>query len=378
MKIHAFKAIYPNLELITSPDQFFGQVKSTFSRLYKDDYFFECEEEHSFVYHIITDQRSFTGLLTCLDIRDYLNGKILGHELTLSSKEDLKRGLLRQSRVITKPVLLTHKPIKALMQLYDCVITQEEPFLEVHFHKENQRHVIYKLPKGKIRNEITDIFDNAVSKAIIADGHHRCAITTSIYLKAVSDGRQTDVNKVPCVYFDFDQVEIHEYNRIIQIPDEISVSLFLESIADRCIVTTLRKSEKPKKKHELTMYLLGSWYHLKWRDEILKKYPVGKLAFDIEILNKEILQGSLGIKNLRADTRIEYVKGMADIEKIIDNTGESDSRVGFYIYPFFITDLADIVRAGKTLPPKSSWFEPRIKNGLISKSFYISDYSLGK
>ena len=371
MKIYPFKAIYPNLEQIDSPDLFFGKVKNKFNRLYQDQYFFEDGRDHLFVYQISTNKLSYTGLLACIDIKEYISGNILRHELTISSKEQKMKRLLEQRGVMTKPAMFTHKPIASLEHIYRSITSQKKPLLQVNFENEDQQHTIFKIPKGKINREIIEIFENQVSKVFIADGHHRCSITSTLYQAAVMNGHSTDVNKLLCGLFAFDQLDIYEYNRVVIVPYYLKATWIINNISKCCDIVPMKYRDKPKDKHEMTMILHGDWYLLKWKNIIVKKYSVREMSSDIEILNEEILKAIFGFTDIRSDSRIKYVEGKAGLDEIVDIASKKTNAIGFCLHAVSLKELVKISKEGKTLPPKSTWIEPKIKNGLISKRFFI-------
>jgi uncharacterized protein (DUF1015 family) len=170
-----------------------------------------------------------------------------------------------------------------------------------------------------------------------------------------------------CAFFPFDQLVIHEYNRVVDLPGDISATAFLAKLSDLCRVRHLREAAKPQKSHEMTLFLNREWYRLRWRKKILKKYQDALVVMDADILNKEVLENILGIADVRNDDRLSYVDGISGVKGLTDKAEKSALRMGFCMYPISFEDIVTVADAGKTLPPKSTWFEPRVKNGLISQ-----------
>jgi len=170
-----------------------------------------------------------------------------------------------------------------------------------------------------------------------------------------------------CMFFASDQLVIHEYNRIVDMEGEMTPTMFLAKLSTLCDVEALKKADKPRKKHEMTLYLNREWYRLRWKKKVLKVYSKELVVVDADILNKEVLNNILAIKDVRNDARLSYVDGLSGVAGITEKTEKSAYRIGFCLYPLSYKDITKVADAGKTLPPKSTWFEPRVKNGVISQ-----------
>jgi len=171
-------------------------------------------------------------------------------------------------------------------------------------------------------------------------------------------------------FFPVDQLEIYDYNRIVDASGDITMTQFMAKLSKVFEIDMLEKPMKPKRKHEIVMFLNKEWFLLKWRPEVLKQYKKQKIVLDASLLDEKILKNILGIIDVKTDTRIKYVSGTEGIETIRVKTLKSDSRVAFCLYPAQMSDLLTTADLGGVMPPKSTWFEPRMKNGLIVQELF--------
>ena len=365
MTIYPFTALYPKTDKIGRPDAFFAASKHEFSDFRRRGFFQQDSEESIFIYDIITPLRSYSGVVSCLDIQDYIDGKVMPHEDTIATKEQYMTTLVLERKALIKPVLLTYKRNKVIEQVVQDAHAQN-PFYTVKIGDE--QHVLYKLTDENEIEKLQRAFRYDVSKAYIADGHHRCATSLKLYRVTLKEGQPNDYQMFLCVLFPFEQLVIHDYNRIIDILDIVSPTMFMARMSRLCDIRPLGTAAKPKKKFEMTMYILGEWYLLKWNSSIIRKYVGESVILDGAILNKEVLNKILDIKDVREDPRLRYVEGIAGVEGVMAKADKSLFRIAFCVYPVQMSEIVQIAEVHKTLPPKSTWFEPRIKNGLISKT----------
>ncbi len=367
MNISPFKAIYPNLELIASPESFFGTVKAEYTDYFKNGFFYEDKESSLFVYHIQTPSRNHKGIIAGSHIEDFIQGKVLRHENTLRPKEQQMMNLMMQKRAMVKPILLAYDKIHEIDIIIDRVIKTQKPFLHIPFVESGEDHYVYKITNIDEEKTLIKLFKEKMSKCYIADGHHR--VKTSILLHESKGIASLDLDYLLCVYFSWDQLSIYEYNRVIDAYQYTSPIRFMAELSKSFKITPLSKPAKPKSKNEMTMVLYGEWYHLTVRKKILQKYRDEIVLFDTFILNEYVLKKILNIQNIQEDTRVKYISGKENLEGLEDMVAKNDHRVGFCLYPVDYHEVATVANHGMTVPPKSTWFEPRIKNGILVKAF---------
>ncbi len=370
MKILPFKAIYPNFELISSPDIFFDMVKHNYPEYVKNGFFHSTVQKSVYIFEIKSRKRTHIGLLACVDIDSYRKGEIVKHELTLASKEQTMTNLLLQRQAMVKPVLLGYEPNAQLEKTISALIKKHRPFFKVSFKEEKQAHFFYKIDREEAEKSLIDQFDQLIDKVYIADGHHRCSTSYKLHLAEKRKGNTNNrYRKLLCAFFPFDQLGIHDYNRVVDILNDFSPARVMALISLVFDIEVLKKGEKPKHKHVITMYINHEWYRLTWKASVFEKYKKSTVLLDAELLNKELLSKHLKIRDVRMDERIKYVDGISGVQGLVDKAVKSETRIGFCIYPVQIEELVKIADSKETLPPKSTWFEPRIKNGMIVKAF---------
>lgn len=370
MNITPFRAIYPNLSLIASPDSFFSTVKAQFAEYRSSGYFKETEEEAIFVYELKVRGRSHRGIINCTDIGDIDSGKVLKHENTLAAKEQKMMSLMLQNKAMVKPVLLAYDNVEEIDLFISRVIKKSEPFFSVTIDEEGATHTIWKISASKQVKDIAKLFRNQVPKCYIADGHHR--VKTSQLLNANSKKNEmvdTRLSRVLTIYFSWDQLAIYDYNRVVDAFQDFSPIRFMAAVSHVCKITALKQGVKPVRKHEMTMLLYGEWYRLRWKKRILEMHQDEAVLFDTHLLNKYIIKDLLRIENVREDQRLQYIDGVVGVSGIESLVSGHLHRVGFCMFPIEVENIKRIADDDKTLPPKSTWFEPRVKNGLLVKGF---------
>ncbi len=366
MTIHPFHAIQPNLDLITSPDIFFGEVKNQFSEFYTNGFFSQVPNDAIFLYRYKNSNSAHLGMVCCTKLEDYYSNKILKHEHTLADKEQKMMQLILQRQALIKPVLLTYPAVSKIQKYFKKLRREREITFTIHFQEE--AHDFWAITDRKTIQKIQDLFKEEVKKAYIADGHHRLATCSRLY-ESQKSGNVEAYNEhqdyLLSAYFPTSQLDVHDFNRIVRYPDEITLTILMAKLSAKANIQILKKRRKPQKKHELTMYLNREWYSLSWKKSILEKYTTLAESLDVSILNKEILQDILKIEDVRDDERVQYIEGPKGLKKLRDEAGKHHNCVAFSLYPVDISELMRIADSNGVLPPKSTWFEPRMRNGFL-------------
>ena len=363
MTIRPFQAIYPNTDFIASNDSFFGTVKEEYVAYKKSGFFNKASQESFYIYQIKNPSSTHTGLVASSDIREYLEGNIKKHEHTLPATEQRQMYLMMNRKAIVKPVLLIHPKVKKLSHLYESYIKDHEPFYTIHFEKENQKHLLWKVSDGNLIEKFQQIFNKQIPKTYIADGHHRSAASALLYSRWKNDINPYE--DLLTVFFSEDQLEIYDYNRIIDASGDLTLTQLMAKLSQLFDFEILEKPSKPKQKHEIVMFLNKEWFLLKWKPSILEKYKNQSIVLDASLLDEHVLKDIFEITDVKTDTRIKYVSGKDGIEPFRNKTLKSEARVGFCLYPTQMSDMLTIANEDGVMPPKSTWFEPRMRNGLI-------------
>ena len=369
MNLRPFRAIFPKMDFITSADHFFSNVKEQYAEYVQSGFFEKSPQEGFYVYQIQQNEKQFTGLVATVDIQDYIEGHILKHEHTLSTKEQQQIHLILRRNAQVKPVLLTYPKNKTVSSLLKNHIKNKKPSIQIFFEQLNETHSFWAIKSGKKIEEFQKVFKKEVPQAYISDGHHRSSATALMHERTKSKASSRSFNKLLCAFFETTELEIFDFNRVIEGLNEVSPTMFMARLSQLFEIEPLSEPAKPTKKHEIILYINKEWYKLTWRKAVLDRYKSEPVLLDVTLLNEEVLKEILGIKDVRMDMRVKYVEGPKGLEGIKGKTLKNEQRIGFCLYPVEMSDFIKISDLGKTLPPKSTWFEPRIKNGLIVKEF---------
>ncbi len=369
MNIYPFQAIFPKEDLITSADSFFGSMKFQFNEYYKSGFFDKSPQEALYLYQISHDGVKNLGLVASTDIKDFSSEKVLKHEKTLAAKEQNMMQLMLQRNALIKPVLLAYKSNKAIAEYLKKIIHRKKPILRIDFENENTEHKVWKITDPDAVESIRKLFKQKIPKAYIADGHHRSSTSEILYRSNNVENAESKFGKLLTIYFPFDELEIWDYNRVVEVFNTTELPVFLTKLSKYCKIKTLKKKRKPKNKYEMTMYMNNYWFSLKWKKKILKKYATQKVLLDSELFNTKIMGDILGVADVRESKKIKYFSGKEGLVSLEEEVNKHNQKVAFFIYPVLQEELIQIANQKKTLPPKSTWFEPRIKNGVIVKEF---------
>lgn len=368
MKIQPFRAFFPNLDLIDSPDAFFASVKESYPALKQQGYFKQRNSPGFYLYQIECFDRRFTGVVALVDIEAYLKGKIKRHEQTIARSEVQQKQLILYRKAMVKPVLLGYPTVGAIQRLTSSVLEEKEPFIDIGFTDGTGVHRLWEINDAVQIARLQGLFAQNVSLSVIADGHHRCSGAALLYGEQKGDARKL-YQYLLVGLFPNSELSINSYNRIVTGLNGQSPIQFLERLREICHVTPLATPRKPTQKFEVLMLLRDKWYRLYWREETLASFEESVLL-DVNLLNELILRRQLGIRNVRNALRINYLPHQEGFENVLSKMKLSEDGIAFLLPSVKFHEIMYFARAGKVLPPKSTWFEPRIKNGLLVYELY--------
>lgn len=368
MKIYPFQAIYPELELITSVDSFFKTVKHQFVKYRKTGFFKRASQDAFYIHEITKFGRVFRGIIATTDIEDFLDNKVLVHENTLAAKQQTMMELLLDRKAMIKPILLGYNNQSKIDQYLDKYIKTNKPVVVGKFDDTNESHRFFEIADGDEILKLSKLF-NSVKKSYIADGHHRRSTILHLY-KTKKFREEKGVRKtLLTVMFPFSDLEIHDFNRVATVFDMISRNAFIVKLSKTFKVKILSKPRKPKSKFEITMYFDGEWFSLKWKKKILQKTNKAKVVLDADLLNQYVFNDILAIEDVKVSDRVKYYEGVDGLDNVVNSVNNDPKKVAFCVFPVTIDELKLVADNKLDLPPKSTWFEPRIKNGMISEDF---------
>lgn len=356
---------FPILSKIKDKTLFFEQIKNTFTEIKNSGIFNDKAKKTIFIYRIKTKSKVYHGIIAGIDIQEYIKGKIKKHENTLIKQEENIIQLMKARQAIIKPVLLAYPSKKKIKDLIVGSFLGKKPKFVIEFPKEHQIHELFAVTKIQAIKDIQKAFKAQVPKAYIADGHHRMAAVNDLLL-ANPDLKSQGLNYFLCALFDFNELSIFSYNRLVHILDLFDIDVILAQLSKVAQVKKIPNARQSSKKFEIILFTSNAYYSIVWNKSIIAKVKKEKgIVFDIDLFNDYILQEIMGIEDIRSNPRITYVEGVKGTKSIIKSIKENKEFIGFGFYPVKRGEFIKIADDGKVLPPKSTWFEPRIKNGLV-------------
>jgi len=326
------------------------------------------DAEHFYLYRLIMDGRSQVGIAATFSVDDYDNNIILKHENTRKVKEDDRTNHIITTGAQTGPVFLTYNSVRAIDNLVNDTIINTKPIYDFT-STDGIEHTIWILPDSHNQSIVEETAK--VNNIYIADGHHRAASASRVRkikqdLNSAHTGKE-EYNFFLAVLFPANQLKILPYNRIVFDLNKKTKEDFLNEVSEKFSIEKTNIS-KPSERKNFGMYLDGDWYMLKARDSILASNALSKSVaetLDVSILQDFLLNPVLGIDDPRTNKRIDFIggiRGTEELEKLVEN---GKAAVAFSLYPVSVDDLMNISNGGEIMPPKSTWFEPKLRDGLL-------------
>ena len=342
----------------------YEQAARTLKRWQQEGILTEDESPFYYLYELVMEGRAQTGIVACASVDDYSCGVIARHENTREEKEQDRIRHVDVTNAHTGPIFLAYRSQEELNDL--VALEKKKTPLYDFISEDGICHRVWKIEDPQKAEEIHRIF-SGIPRVYIADGHHRAASAVKVAaMRREANPSWTgneEFNYFLSVLFPDDQLMIMPYNRVVQDLNGLTREEFLKKTERYFVVTERgRKAFSPEQKGQVGMYLEGSWYQLDARPEICTDDPVKGL--DVSILQDRILGPLLGIGDPRTDSRIRFVggiRGLSELERLVD----SGAAVAFSMYPTSIRELFEVADAGLLMPPKSTWFEPKLRSGLF-------------
>ena len=319
-----------------------------------------------YIYAQTMDGRTQYGLVFCAHIDDYASGAIKRHELTRRDKEDDRMRHVRIQNANIEPVFFSYKDDAVLASVVESYVMREPEYDFTDEHGFGHRFWVIDDDDDIAR--VTSAFETRVDALYIADGHHRTAAAARVgeEKKAADPGHTGDeeYNYFMAVGFPASQLRILDYNRVVRDLAGMDAETFLSRLSEDFTVEPEGSSPyRPAALHNFSMYLDGCWYSLTAKDGTYDDSdPIGVL--DVTVLSTLVLDKLLGIKDLRTDRRIDFVGGIRGLEALSSRVDSGEMKVAFALYPVSMKQLTDIADNGMIMPPKTTWFEPKLRSGL--------------
>lgn len=348
----------------------YDKAVEMFKKFQYEGWLVQDAKEMYYIYAQTMNGRTQYGIVGASGVEDYLTGVIKKHELTRPDKEEDRMKHVRVNSANIEPVFFTYRAVKEMDDLVSSWVESNDPVYDF-VADDDIGHHFWLVDDDAAIEKITSIFKN-VPFTYVADGHHRTAAAALVGAERKKanpshDGTE-EYNYFLTVLFPDNQLKIIDYNRVVKDLNGLSAEEFMQKLDKNFIVNKIGKAEyRPKKLHTFGMYLEGIWYSLESREGTYNdEDPIGVL--DVTICSSLILDELLGIKDLRTDKRIDFVggiRGLGELEKRVDS---GEMKVAFALYPVSMKQLMDIADTGNIMPPKVTWFEPKLRSGLVIHS----------
>lgn len=343
------------------------KAKENLEKLVEDGICLQDGQPRLYIYRQIMNGRSQTGLVGCASIDDYLNNNIKKHELTRADKEADRTNHVDCCDANTGPIFLTYREDESITALVVEFKKSHAPVYDF-VTGDGISHTVWVIDNPGLIALITGKFEQTDS-LYIADGHHRAASAVKVGIKRRAakpgyDGSE-EFNYFLAVAFPQNELAIMDYNRLIKDINGLTAQEFIEKISEKFAVEPAEpgKPYKPCEKHSFGMFLEGKWYKLKAKEGTFDSGdPVERL--DVSILQNNLISPVLGISDPRTDKRIDFVGGIRGLEEL-ERRASTDMVLAFSMFPTTLDDLIAIADADKIMPPKSTWFEPKLLSGLF-------------
>ncbi len=327
-------------------------------------------EENYYLYAQTMDGKTQYGLVVCAYVADYLNGVIKKHELTRKDKEEDRMKHVRVNNANIEPVFFAYPDNKVLLGIIDKY-AKKTPEYDFIAPIDGFGHKLWVISDKADIKAITDEFAR-IPSLYIADGHHRSAAAALVGAEKASQNPNTtgkeEYNYFMAVCFPASQLTILDYNRVVKDLNGKTAAEFLAALAEDFAVEDKGTDiYKPAELHEFSLYLEGHWYSLKAKAGTYNDAdPIGVL--DVDISSRLILDKQLGITDLRTDKRIDFVGGLRGLQELKRRVDSGEMKMALALYPVTMKQIMDIADSGKIMPPKATWFEPKLRSGLIIHS----------
>lgn len=355
-------------EVDTYADCVYDKARELLDGMIDEGVYVHDDKDVYYVYELIMDGRHQTGLVACASIDDYVSGVIKKHENTREDKEIDRIKHVMTCSAHTGPIFLAYRSIDKVNKIINRVKTGEK--LYGFTTPDSITHNVWIIDQDKDIEDIREAFAG-VNEIYIADGHHRSAsaVKAGLKLREENPGYTGDeeFNYFLSVLFPHDELMILPYNRVVRDLNGYSEDGFMNTVKEKFTIDKVEEPFAPENKCEFGMYMDHKWYRLGFKKEFMVDDVVERL--DVSVLQNNLLAPILGIGDPRTDKRITFVggiRGLSELSKMVDS---GMYKVAFSMYPTSITELFDIADAGRLMPPKSTWFEPKLRSGIFIHRF---------
>ena len=368
--LHVTKAEIDLAEGIDEHSQeVYDKVVENFNDFKQKGWLVKDDKAKLYIYAQTMDGRTQYGIVGCAHVDDYFNNVIKKHELTRKDKEDDRMIHVNITNANVEPVFFAYPAHQEIDQMVENIVKNEKPVYDFVAKEDGFGHTFWVIEDEKTVARIEEIFEKEIPALYVADGHHRTAAAARVgQERRASNPNHTgneEYNYFMAVIFPDSQLKIIDYNRVVKDLNGLTEEEFLAKLNDTFVVEKAGKEiYKPSKLHEFSMYLGGEWYKMTAKEGTYDDNdPIGVL--DVTILSNNVLDKVLDIKDLRTSKRIDFVggiRGLGELQRRVDN---GEMKVAFALYAVSMQQLINIADSGNIMPPKTTWFEPKLRSGLV-------------
>lgn len=344
----------------------YEKAKENIEALTNDGVLLREDKACYYIYQLIMDGRSQTGLVCVSSVDDYDNDIVKKHEFTRPEKENDRINHISTTGAQTGNVFLAFRHNESLDNLIEGWKKANAPVYDF-IADDAIQHTIWIVNDPSAIDSISSIFAKEIPQTYIADGHHRAASAAKVR-KALGEKATPAASWFLTTLFPSSQLKIMDYNRVVKDLNGLTAETLLEKLNEDFEIATSASAVAPSSLHTFGMFLNGQWYTLTAKAGTWKEDPIGVL--DVTILSEKVLEKHLGIADQRTDKRIDFVGGIRGLGELEKRVNSGEMAVAFSLYPVSIEQLFDIADSGNVMPPKSTWFEPKLRDGLLTHLIY--------
>lgn len=348
-------------------EQVYLKAKENFEKFKQNGWLVQDPEDYLYIYAQTMNGRTQYGLVGCAGVDDYLNGTIKRHELTRKDKEEDRMKHVRITNANMEPVFFSYRAVPEIDAIIENIVKTQAPEYDFTTSDQVGHHFWVIRDKATIQ-QLVELFAQ-IPYTYVADGHHRTAAAALVGKEKREQNPNykgdEEFNFFLAVHFPDNQLNIIDYNRVVKDLNGLTTEQFIERLKEKFVVEEKgTEIYKPTRLHNFSMYLEGKWYSLDAKPGTYNDTdPIGVL--DVTVLSKYVLDEILGIKDLRTDKRIDFVGGIRGLGELKKRVDSGEMKVAFALYPVTMKQLIDIADTGNIMPPKTTWFEPKLRSGLV-------------
>jgi uncharacterized protein (DUF1015 family) len=349
-------------------EEVYEKSVANFKQFLKKGWLVQEEVAKYYIYAQTMNEKTQYGIVGAAACEDYNQGIIKKHELTRPEKEDDRMVLTRYLNANIEPVFFSYRAVPEIDEIVEGIVKNQNPIYDFTA-EDGFGHHFWVINDSKTNQKVEELFATKVPFTYVADGHHRTAAAARIGLEKKTQNPNylgnEEYNFFMAVHFPDNQLNIIDYNRVVKDLNGIEENQFLVELEHSFEIEKVgTEIYKPQKLHEFGMYMSGCWYKLSAKEGTYDDNdPIGVL--DVTILSKQVLEPILGIADLRTSTRIDFVggkRGLGELKKRVDS---GEMKVAFALFPVSMQQLINIADSGNIMPPKTTWFEPKLRSGLV-------------